>query len=126
MLLRINVLLFDLDVAPGMAGSSYIGVLHSVTTLLGTYVCGSDSGFPRRQHIAVNFCLVFCFITEFEFYHAYTKFKKCDTNLDCLKNVPFANVDPSFLYRREPFYYMTDLPDSWRRCFDEDNDTRTF
>jgi hypothetical protein len=110
----------------GIAASSLIATLHIITTLFGESVGDSDSGFTARQHIAVHFCLVFYVITELEFYRAYIKFENFDTYTDCLKRLPLANVDPSFPYCREPFCYMIDLPNSWRRYLDGDNDPRTF
>ncbi|KAJ4375798.1 hypothetical protein N0V83_001075 [Neocucurbitaria cava] len=107
------------------AGSCLIATLHIITILLGRYVGDPDSGFTTRQHIAVHFCLVFYVITELEFYRAYVKFKKFDTYTDCLKYWPLANVDYSFPHRREPFSYMIDLPNSWQRYLDGDNEPRT-
>jgi hypothetical protein len=74
----------------------------------------------------VHFCLVFYAITELEFYRAYIKFEKFDTYNDCLKCLPLANTNLSFSYYREPFCYMIDLPNSWRRYLDSDNHPRTF
>jgi hypothetical protein len=109
-----------------IAASSLIATHHNITTLLGRYVGDIHSGFTTRQHIAVLFCLVFYAITELRFYRAYIKFKRFDTYTDCLDNLPLANVNPALVYRYEPFCYMTDLPDSWRRCLDVDNNPRTF
>jgi hypothetical protein len=112
-----------------MAASSLIATLHIITKLLGRYVGDADSGFTTRQHIAVHFCLVFYVISELEFYRAYVgfdRFDKFDTYTGCLKHLPLANVNPSFRYCREPLCYIRDLPHSWRRYLDGNNDPRTF
>ncbi|KAF1840179.1 uncharacterized protein K460DRAFT_421172 [Cucurbitaria berberidis CBS 394.84] len=121
-----NDMAFVPDIIYGIAGSSLISTLHIITILLGRYVEDSDSGFTTRQHIAVHFCLVVYVITELEFYRAYTGFKKFDTYTECLKSLPLANVNHSFLYCRDPFGYMIDMPNSWRRYLNGDNDLRTF
>lgn len=113
------------DTIYGTANSILITTLHIITTLLGRYVVDSDSGFTRYQHIAVHLCLVFYVITEFEFYRVYIQFENLDTYTEYLKHLSLANVNPSSPYRRDPFYYMVDLPDSWRRYLDGGNDPRT-
>jgi hypothetical protein len=110
----------------GVVTSSLIATLHIIATQLGRYVGNPDLGFTIRQHIAVHFCLVFNVITELEFYRVYIKFEKFDTYTDCLKYLPLANVNPSFPYCREPFCYIIDLPNSWRRYLDSDDNLRTF
>jgi hypothetical protein len=99
----------------GTAASSLIATLHIITISLGKYVGDPDSSLTTQQHIAVHFCLVFYIITDLEFYCAYIEFKEFDTYTDCLEYLSLANVNPTFSYCREPFYYMIDLPNSWRR-----------
>jgi hypothetical protein len=110
----------------GVVTSSLIATLHIIATQLGIYLGDPDSGFTTRQHIAVHFCLVFNVITELEFYRAYIKFEKFDTYTDCLKYLPLANVNSSFPYCREPFCYIIDWPNSWRRYLDGNDNPRTF
>lgn len=92
-----------------------IAALNIITIFIGRHQGDPVSGFTTRQHIAVHFCLVFFVITEFEFYRAYILFRKFDTYTDCFKHFLEANVDPLFPYRRDPMWYTTDLPSSWRR-----------
>lgn len=54
--------------------SMYLALLFQGTTIIGKHIADDTIGFSQNQHIVVNFCLTF-FISEIEFYRAYTNFK---------------------------------------------------
>jgi hypothetical protein len=107
------------------ATTALVAALHVVTILLGRYVHDAENGFTTLQHMAVHFCLVFYVISELEFYRAYAKFARFATYKECFKRLHRAHTDPGFVYCRDPFGYVVDVPDSWRGYLDGESGLRT-
>jgi hypothetical protein len=103
-----------------------LGHLHQVTTAISQYLLDSSSGFSRKQHIAVHFCLAFFIISGFEFYRAYINVKKFDPGLDPIEYFLRGNVEPNHVFpvSRDPvgFSYVKQVAEPDFAIFSKSND----
>jgi hypothetical protein len=63
-------------------------------------------------------------LSELEFYRQYISFKGFENWRTTSRGFLRANVDTSFHISRDPWFYMRDLPRSWRRYLDGDTEPR--
>jgi hypothetical protein len=86
-----------------------LGYLQQTTTTIGKGLLNSNTGFSQAQHIAVQFCLAFFIISEFEFYRAYVDFRKFESGFDAIRYFLAANVESNHVFpiSRDPWGLAT-------------------